>query len=198
MNTFSRAALAIAGMTGLAAAQPKADSKPADPKPAPAKPADAASETKPPPELAEMAKSATGTWHCKGQGMDRNQKMVDMTATMKLRLDVASWWMHGSFESRMGKELFSFESFTTFDPRTRKWNRVMVESGGNWSSGDSSGLKDGKVDWELVTHSPTMGEGMFRDHEDMSDPKVGARMSGEFSPDKGKTWVKVYDMTCKK
>lgn len=176
MNTFSRVAIAIAGMTGVAAAQ----------------------DMKPPPELAEMARSATGTWHCKGQGMDHNQKMVDMTATMKLRLEVASWWIHGSFESRVGKEPFTFEAFTTFDPRSHKWNRVMVESGGNWSSGDSSGLKDGKIDWELTTHSSAMGDGMFRDHEDLSDPKAGARMWGEFSPDRGKTWVKVYEMACKK
>jgi hypothetical protein len=43
-----------------------------------------------------------------------------------------------------------------------------------------------------------MGEAMFRDHEDLTDPKVGAKMWGEMSTDKGKSWVKVYEMTCKK
>lgn len=199
MNTFYKVAVAMVGMTGLAVAQPK-DTKPAgDMKAAAgAEKGAAPAEMKPPPELAEMAKGAAGTWRCKGQGMDASQKMVDMTATMKMKLDVANWWMHGTFESRMGKEPFQFESFTTFDPKTKMWKRVMVESGGNWSSGESAGLKAGKIDWELATHSPMMGDGMFRDHEDMSDPKAGAKMWGEFSPDKGKTWVKVYEMTCKK
>jgi hypothetical protein len=43
-----------------------------------------------------------------------------------------------------------------------------------------------------------MGEVMFRDHEDMSDPKAGVKQWGEFSMDKGKTWTKVYELTCKK
>ena len=208
MNTFFRVAVAMVGMTGLAMAQPKADPKAADPKAAPkaadpkAPPAGdkaaAMPEMKPPPELAEMAKGAGGTWHCRGQGMDHTMKMTDMTATMKMKLDVANWWVHGSFESKMGKEPFQFESFTTFDPKTKKWQRLMVESGGGWASGESAGLKDNKVDWELTSHSPMMGEGKFRDHEDLSDPKAGAKMWGEASMDGGKTWVKVYEMTCKK
>ena len=189
MNMISRAAVVMIGMTGLAAAQPRTEAKPAD--------------AQPPAELAELAKATAGTWRCKGQGMDHSQKLVDMTATMKIKLDVANWWIHSSFDARMGREPFEFESFTSFDPKTRSWKRVMVESGGTWSSGESVGTgatmkDDKKVDWELATHSPTMGDGMFRDHEDMSDAKAGARTWGEFSPDKGKTWIKIYEMTCKK
>lgn len=211
MKTFSRVAIAMVGMTGLVAAQPKAEPKMAepkmaDPKMAPkaepkmadSKPAGGMAEMKPPAELAGLAKAIAGTWRCKGQGMDMHtMKMGDMTATMKLKLDLASWWIHGSFESKMGKEPFQFESFTTFDPASKKWKRVMIETGGNWSSGESAGMKDNKVDWDLTTHS-AMGEGMFRDHEDMSDLKAGTKMWGEFSMDRGKTWSKVYEMTCKK
>jgi hypothetical protein len=195
MNTFSRVAVALVGMTGLVAAQPKADPKAGDMKATEAKAP--GSEMKPPAELAEVAKAIAGTWHCKGQGMDHTMKMTDMAATMKIKLDVASWWIHGSFEAKMGKEPFQFESFTTFDPASKKWKRVMVESGGTWSTGESAGPNEHKVDWELTTHS-AMGDGMFRDHEDLSDAKVGAKMWGEFSMDKGKTWTKVYEMTCKK
>ncbi|HET7499964.1 MAG TPA: hypothetical protein VFK02_03150 [Kofleriaceae bacterium] len=200
-------------MTGLAAAQPKAadpkmapkmEPKPADPKMAPKvepKPADkapAAMEMKPPAELAEMAKASAGTWHCKGQGMDMaTNKMADMTATMKIKLELSGWWMHGTFESKMGKEAFGFESYTTHDAASKKWKRVMVETGGGWSTGESAGLQNGKVDWDLTSHGP-MGESMFRDHEDVSDPKAGAKFWGEFSMDKGKTWTKVYEMACKK
>jgi hypothetical protein len=186
MSTFSRVAIALVGMTGLAAAQPKADPKPAESK----------AETKPPPELAAMAKAGSGTWHCKGQGMDRSMKMVDMTATLKIKSALNGWWINGSLESKMGKELFVLEQYTTLDPSTGKWKRIMIESGGNWASGESAGMKDGKVDWELTTHSPTMGDGQFRDHEDFTDPKVGARMSGELNI-KG-AWVKIYELACKK
>jgi hypothetical protein len=226
MNTFSRVIIAMVGMTGLVSAQPKADPKPADskmapkpadpkmapkpadpkmaPKPADSKAADpkaagGMSETKPPTELAEMAKAAGGTWKCKGQGLDmRSMKMVDMTATMKMKLDLNNWWVRTTFDSRMGKEPFQSESFTTFDPSSKKWKRIMVENNGGWGTGESAGLKDNKVHWEMTTHSPTMGDGMFRDHEDLSDLKAGVKMSGDFSPDKGKTWNTVYEMTCKK
>jgi hypothetical protein len=193
MKTFSRVAIAMVGMTGLVSAQPK----PADPKMADPKAAGGMAEMKPPAELADMAKAASGTWHCKGQGMDHTMKMADMTGTFTMKLDVDNWWMHGSFSSKMGKEPFHFESFTTFDPAAKKWKRVMVESGGGWSSGESAGLKDGKIDWDLGMHS-AMGDAMFRDHEDMTDAKAGVKMSGEFSMDKGKTWTKVYEMACKK
>jgi hypothetical protein len=197
MKMFSRVAIALVGMTGIVAAQPKA----ADPKMAPKvepKMAGEMPEMKPPPALAAVAKAASGTWKCKGQGMNpKTNKMDDMTATMKVKLDLAGWWIHGSFESKMGKEPFLYESFTTFDPASKKWKRVMIETGGVWSTGESAGMKDNKVDWDLTAQAP-MGEMMFRDHEDMSDPKAGAKFSGELSMDKGKTWTKVYEMACKK
>ena len=215
MNTFSRVAIALIGMTGIVAAQPKADQKPADPKMAPKaadpkmapKAADpkmgdskmvGGMEMKPPAELAEMAKAGAGTWKCTGQGLEMaTGKMTPMTGTMVMKLDVDNWWMHGSFSSKMGKESFHFESFTTIDPATKKMKRVMVETGGGWSTGESAGMKDNKVDWDLTTHGP-MGDAMFRDHEDMSDPKAGVKLWGEVSMDKGKTWTKVYETACKK
>jgi hypothetical protein len=195
MNTFSRAVIAIIGMTGLAAAQPKADSK-ANPKAAPADAKAAMPEMKPPVELAEVAKAMTGTWHCKGQGADQAMKMVDMTATLRYKLDIDNWWMRSSFE-KSGKPSFRSESFTTFDPESKKWKRVVVESGGMWSTGESSGMKDNKIEWTLTAHMPT-GDMMFRDHEDVSDPKAGVKMSGELSMDGGKNWLPVYTMACKK
>jgi hypothetical protein len=182
-------------MTGLAVAQPKADPKAADTKMAPkadAK-APAMAEMKPPQELADMLKAVTGTWHCKGQGMDHSMKMGDMTATLKFKSTLNGWWADASFESKM----ISYESFTTYSPATKKWKRVMVETGGGWATGESSGMKDNKVEWELAGAS-AMGEFMFRDHEDVSDLKAGVKMSGEVSQDKGKNWLKVYEIACKK
>src|SRR6201995_5608786 len=152
MNACSRVAIALVGMTGLVVAQPKTDPKPGgDMKAADAK-AGGMPEMNPPAELADMAKMAGGTWTCKGQAVDHTMKMVDMTATMKIKLDVVNWWIHSSFESKAGKEPFQFESFTTFDPASKKWKRVMVESDGGWSSGDSAGSQDKKEGWGLPPH----------------------------------------------
>ena len=204
MNRFCKVAIALVGMTGLAAAQPKADPK-ADPKAADtkmapkagdAKAADKAPampEMKPAAELAEMLKAASGTWRCKGQGMDHSMKMADMTATLKIKSALNGWWANASFDSKM----ISYESYSTFNPATKKWKRLMAETGGGWAIGESNGLKDNKVDWELSGGS-AMGEFMFKDHEDVSDPKAGVKMWGELSQDKGKTWMKVYEITCKK
>lgn len=207
MNTFSRVAIVLIGIgvTSVAVAQPKAAdnkmappaAKPADMKPADAKPAGAMPDMTPPKELADMAKASTGSWTCKGQGMDHTMKMTDLTGKMKIALSADKWWLQASFDSKMGKEPFHFESFTTYDAAAKKWKRVMIESGGGWSNGETAGMKDGKIDWDLTAHS-TMGDAMFKDHEDVSDPKAGAKMRGEMSMDKGKNWVPVYEMTCKK
>ena len=209
MNTFSRVAIVLIGMTSVVAAQPKAaDNKMAPPpaaKPADMKPADAKAgaampampEMTPPKELADMAKASSGSWTCKGQGMDHTMKMAEMTGKMKIALSADKWWLQASFDSKMGKEPFHFESFTTYDAAAKKWKRVMVESGGAWSTGESAGMKDNKIDWDLASHT-AMGDAMFRDHLDMSDPKVGAKAKGEVSTDKGKNWMTVYEMTCKK
>ena len=123
-------------------------------------------------------------------------KMVAMTATMTSKTEMGGWWIHDTFDAKMEKKPFHFESYTTFDGASKKWKRVMVEMGGGWSSGESASTGP-KQDWELTTHS-AMGDGQFRDHVDTSDLKAGVKAWGEMSMDKGKTWTKVYEMTCKK
>jgi hypothetical protein len=191
MRMMWKVVVAMVAMTGLAAAQAKApETKPAEQKPG--------GMMKPPAEIADMAKMASGTWRCKGQGMDSSMKMADMTATMKMKTTLNGFWVHSMFDSKMGKEPYTFEAFTTFDPSTKKWKRLTVDNAGGWATGESAGLKDGKVEWESAWHSPMMGDATFRDHEDLSDPKAGVKMWGEISMDKGKTWNKVYEMSCKK
>lgn len=194
MKTISRVAVVLIGMSSLASAQPK----PAAPA-APAKPPapDMAMMMKPPQELADMAKMSNGTWNCTGQGMDHSMKMTAMTGKLKMTSTMDGWWLNASFDSKIGKEPFRFESYTTFDAKSKRWKRVLIESGGGWATGESAGLVNNKVDWEMTSHSP-MGDVAFRDHEDVSDPKAGAKMMGEGSMDGGKTWMKVYEMTCKK
>jgi hypothetical protein len=161
--------------------------------------ADAGAMMKAPTELADMAKGMAGTFKCKGQALGHDMKtMVDMTGTMKAgKLETDNWWIHDVFDATMGKEKFHFDAYTTYDAGSKKWHRVMVETGGGYSVGDSAGMQGGKLDWDLTSWEP-MGQSMFRDHLDASDPKAGVKAWGEFSIDKGKTWTKVYEQTCKK
>jgi len=201
MNTFSRVAVVLIAMTGVAAAQgaakPPAPAAPVKQVPPTPKPADPAMEMKPPQELANAAKAMGGTWNCTGQAVDATMKMVPMTGKMKTTLAMGGWWLNSSFDAKVGKEPFHFESYTTFDAKSKRWKRVMVETGGGWSTGESAGMVSNKMDWELASHM-AMGDASFKDHEDVSDPKAGAKLSGEMSMDGGKNWVSIYTMACKK
>lgn len=204
MTKLSIVMVALAGLAGVAAAQ-KAGSSAATPAPkADAKAGSAAGgelyTMKAPTEIADMAKQMAGTWRCKGQGLGPDMKtMVDMTGTMRGgKLEAENWWIHDTFDSTMPKAgKYHYDSYVTYDPSSKKWHRVMLETGGAYSTGDSAGMTGGKLDWELTSHSP-MGEALFRDHLDMSDPKAGVKSWGEASMDKGKSWTKVYEVTCKK
>ena len=210
MKTFSSVVIATLTMVGMATAQPK----PADPKApaapakgAPATPAKADSKAAPPavapmaaptpaPEIKEMLKSMSGTWKCTGQATMSMDPMGPMKATMKSKADLDGFWVQDTFEATMGKTKFKFTSFTTFDSASKKWRRVMVDNMGSQQIGTSDGLKDGKMTFNM----DTMGGGMsmmFKDSMDMTDPK-NVKASGEMSMDKGKTWNKVYEMSCKK
>jgi hypothetical protein len=203
MTKLSIVVVALAGLGGVAGAQkaggsaaapaPKADAKPADTKPS----GGDMYSMKAPTEIADMGKQMAGTWKCKGQGLGPDMKMTDMAGTMKSKLDMENWWIHDTFDSTMAKSKYHFDSYVTYDPTSKKWHRVMIESAGGYSTGDSTGMQSGKMDWDLTSNS-AMGQMMFRDHIDASDAKAGVKTWGEASMDKGKTWNKVYEMTCKK
>ena len=208
MKTFSSVVIATLTMVGMASAQQKA----ADPKApaAPAKGGPAAPATpsvkaeikaatpaapSPPAEIKEMLKMGT-SWKCTGTGMGPDMTMGPMKATMKSKADLDGFWIQTGFEGAMGKNKFKFTSYTTFDGASKKWRRVMVDNMGGQAMGTSDGIKDNKV----VFNMDVMGSGqtgMMKDTLDITDAKA-PKTSGEVSMDKGKTWNKAYEMTCKK
>ena len=203
MKTFSMIAIATLSMAGVAfAGDPKDAKAPAakDAK-APAAGAPAAkAEPKmpsPPAEIAEMGKAVSGTWKCKGESPDMAGGKMAFTATNKGRVDLDKWWVVENMEVKGGKMLFKMDAYTTFDAASKKWRRVAVDNHGSYMVGTSDGLKDNKMDWNLDGVGPE-GAYMFRDHFDGSDMKAGAKIWGEMSMDKGKTWMKVYEMSCTK
>jgi hypothetical protein len=202
MKTFSRVAIAsltMMAVAGVASAQQKA---PAPKAPAPKAPATKAPATKapampaPPAELDMMAKSTAGTWRCKGEEWDDKGAKAPMTATSTSKLDLDKWWLVETMEAK-GRMTFKMISYTAYDPTAKKWRRLAVMNGGGQMIGTSEGMKDGKMTWNMDMMSP-MGAGMFRDYVDTTDAKAGMKVWGEMSMDKGKSWLKVYEMTCKK
>jgi len=175
-----------------------APSKPAPPAPGPKAPptdkapAPAAMEApKPAPELTAAAKAVAGNWKCKGTMMTPGGEQP-MKATMKIKLALDGFWAQTSF-SELKKGGFKFESFRTFDGK--KWHSLMVDNMGSQEVGVSDGPKDGKTVWETTSRS-AMGDAKARHYEEMAGKEM--KMWGEWSMDKGKTWVKGYEATCTK
>jgi hypothetical protein len=124
---------------------------------------------------------------------------VAFKGTITRKADLDGWWVHESMTGTMGegktKATMKMEAYMTFDAKLGKWRVISVMNDGAQMVGTAD-FKDGKL--EAVSDTTgAMGSGMFRDHGDATDKKVGMHMWGEMSMDKGKTWTKVYDMTCK-
>jgi hypothetical protein len=121
------------------------------------------------------------------------------TGTQALALD--GWFIKGSSTLTMGegkaKSTLKIDSYMTWDPKISKWRSVGAANDGSIMVGTSE-LKDGKRSSMSDMYGGMMGDGKFRESGDMTDPKAGMKMMGEMSKDGGKTWNKVYDMTCKK
>jgi hypothetical protein len=213
MNKFSIAMVALVSMAGLAAAgdsktDPKAapkgdmkgDAKAAAPK-ADAKAAAPMAMPKPAQEIADMVKGLSGSWKCDGTAMGADMKEGKFKGTMKTKSDLDGFWVHDSMEGTMGEGKgamnFKMESYSTYDASSKKWRRAAVMNDGGMMVGTSDGMKDMKMEMTLDTWD-SHGQGMFKDNVDASDMKKGVHAWGQMSMDKGKTWNKVYDMTCKK
>ena len=226
MKKFSITMVSLVTMAGFALAQPKADPKAgsgagsaaapkagagsaAAPKAgagsgsaAAATPAAPMAMPKPPTEIKDTLKAMGTRQNCTGVtwgGADGKQEMkMKSASTNALALD--GWWIKGSMTATMGegktKATLKVDSYMTWDAKAGTWRSVGVSNDGAVMVGTAT-MKDGKFESMSDMFGGMMGNGKFREHGDMTDPKVGMKMSGEMSTD-GKTWNKVYEMTCKK
>lgn len=193
MKSFSQIAIALMTMSSVAIAQPKSD-----------KAAPPAKETKPamptvPAELTAFAKVFTGTWKCKGESVEHDGSKVAITATNRTKLDLDKWWLTESVEVK-GMKMGSYKmtTFTTYDATSKKWRRLAMDNFGSQMVGTADATPMGQpMVFNLDSLGP-MGSSRFRDHIDASDLKAGLEVWGELSTDKGKSWNKIYEMTCKK
>jgi hypothetical protein len=182
--------------TGTAAA-PKAGAGSAA---APAAPAMAM--PKAPPEIKDTLKMMGTRQNCTGVtfgGPDMKAEMkTKSTGTNALALD--GWWIKGTATMTMGegkaKMTLKMDNYMTWDAKASLWRSVGMANDGSVMVGTAT-MKDGKFEGTADMFGGMMGNGKWRDHGDMTDPKAGMKMWGEMSMD-GKTWTKVYEMTCKK
>ncbi len=147
----------------------------------------------PAPELATIAKAMAGTMTCTGKAFMPDRRALDMTGTMISKADLDGFWIHDRFTATLGRTSYAFESFTTLDKTDKKWHRVLVDSVGGYLVGVSNGPSQGKLEFELDGSGP-LGPTKFREHLDTTTNVTW----GERSLDQGKTWIKDYEVTCKR
>jgi len=218
MKSFTKISIALAMTVGFTTVAIAGDAKAPAPAPTPAKKEEPKKEEpkkeeakkeapkkmepmKAPAELTEMGKMVSGTWKCTGKAaMDPSDpsKMTDMKMTMKMSVDTAmgGWWIKGTMDAGAA---FKGEEYVTYDPTTKKFVQFMRDSMGGSELKTSSGVKDNKVVFEGEARMPMPGMSAMKSREthDMTDMKTGVKMMGEASMD-GKTWIKVWEATCKK
>jgi hypothetical protein len=199
MKTFSLSLITLFGLGAVSLADAPKEAKKEPP------PAVKMETPKPPAELADYGKAMSGTWKCKGQSSRDGKTMIDVTATItnKLDTDLDKWWLHSSFAATMGKESYKFTGFTTYNASEKKWNRYSVDNMGSAEWASSSGPSGDKTVWEGESHTQMAGmsSAKVRHTEEVKDrdkTTTIVHMFGEMSFDKGKTWLKSYDATCRK
>jgi hypothetical protein len=195
MNIKPTVALATFVLGGVALAQPK----PAAKAEAPVK-----AEPKAPPtqvlpaELVEHGKTLTGTWKCTGEMNTGPGGMVKVTATNKVKVELDKWWIAESLEVKGFPMPLKMQTYTTFDATSKKWRRVTFDNWGRQLVGTADAAPMGQGMTFNLDVIGGQGSGQFRDHLEAIDPKAGQKLWGELSTDKGKSWNKAYEMTCKK
>jgi hypothetical protein len=150
-------------------------------------------------ELKAVAKAMNGNWKCTGTVMGMDMKERPSTATMSFKLEVDGFWLRGEMAEKKTKDNahpYKFTSLQTYDAATKKWMKFGFDNTGSWSKAWSTGPDaTGKWTWEAVSTMAGM-EFKGRDYEETKDKAV--HVWGEGSMDGGKTYTKMYDITCKK
>ncbi len=156
---------------------------------------------KPAQQIADRAKMMGGTMKCTGTSAGMDGKDVAFSGTFTAKSDLDGWWLHESFSGIAGPAKggmsYKFERFATFDASTKKWRYLFADNFGGQMVGTSDDMKDGKSEAQYEQQS-AMGKSQMKDSVDASYLKKGVHMMGQLSMDSGKTWVKAYDMVCKK
>jgi hypothetical protein len=186
------------------AAKKKAPDTAAQIKPKEPPPADPAAQPPPPPapapEVVAAAKASKGTWYCTGEEFAPDGSAMKTKATMRNVVDLDKMWIKGTLtipKKKGQKRATKMVSYRTYDATEKKWHMIGIDNGGGWGRGWSTGPDAaGKVTWDVESN---MGGQVIkgRDYEEPGVKKNTRRFWGEYAMD-GKTYVKAYDVTCRK
>ena len=159
-----------------------APTPPAQPPSVPAAPA---------PEVSALGKQLAGTWRCKGNAHRGDGSSAPLAATVTIKLDLGNAWIVTSLTEKTGP--LRWTEYRTYDPGTRTWTRIQLNSASGYLTATSAGDQGGT--WSWAGTALTRGSSLqVRDHEQWTGKSV--KLWGEAQI--GATWQALYDVTCKK
>jgi hypothetical protein len=150
---------------------------------------------KPAPEMA-MLDYFEGTWTCEGQTKDSPfGPGGKITSSATIHDAMRGFWQAGEIKGTMpNMPAFEGRFHTTYDPSTKQYTMLWVDSMGAWARSTSSGWQGDKMVYEGEMHmggQKAMGRDTF-----MKSGADTMKHSWEMQMD-GK-WTPMGDETCKK
>lgn len=177
---------------GAAAVAPMPPTKPPPPK----------EDMTPPAEIATAAKAMIGSYACKGNVSEMDGSSKPSTAKMKISTDLGGFYILVDITEGKSKDRpqpFMAHMFRTYDAGKKVWSNTMLANGPGGPMTETT--TDAVGSGSAVTWSGTMemmGQKISeRSHEEPDAKTKSVHLWGEVSMD-GKTWMKEYDLTCKK
>lgn len=168
----------------------------------PKSPPPAMPEMTPPKEIADAAKGMIGTYACKGNVTNPDGSSRPSLSTMKIATDLGGFYIVIDLAEKKTADNphpFQAHMFRTYDAAKKAWTTTMLANapGGPETETTTDAVGAGTpVVWNST--GEMMGQKFTeRAHEEPDAKAKTVHLWGEVSMD-GKTWMKDYDMTCKK
>jgi hypothetical protein len=198
--------IVLAGAAATASAQPD-KAKPAAgaaavaPMP-PTKPPPPKEDMTPPKEIADAAKAMVGSYSCKGNVSEMDGSSKPTTLKMKISTDLGGFYIVVDMMEAKSKDRpqpFMAHMFRTYDAAKKTWTNTMLGNGpgGPLTETTTDAVGTGAaVTW--TGNTQMMGQNISeKSHEEPDLKTKTVHLWGEVSMD-GKTWMKEYDLSCKK
>lgn len=166
-----------------------------EPRPAPTPKVRPPSAARPAPEVAELGKLVIGTWKCTGTAAGVDGASDDVTAIIRIKLDVERVWLREELEAKTATLTWRTERVAGYDATTHKWRRLSFGSDAGYAVATSDGVRDHVLDWDGNGEGPG-GAALVREHVDLGDLKAGLKRTEERSADQGKTWAPTLALSC--
>jgi hypothetical protein len=145
----------------------------------------------PAPEIAQLGRTAAGSYRCKGVMMRPDGSSSPLQATLAIELALDKAWVQTSLTETGKPGGLKFVEYRTYDPVAQQWTRIQLASSSGHVISTSLGEKSGTWTWEGTATSPN-GTLQLRDYEQLSPKQI--KVWGEALL--GGSWQKLYEATC--